>query len=134
MKQITIPALGCISLMALGLAVSTGSAYADDPLPNETTVTSDGSDPVDTPDAGTGEEPVVVEDTPVVDDPNVEYDPVIAQSGAPEVQKTPAGEETRSSRAENDEFWTKKPQNGARRSVFGSNSPWRDWLKERATQ
>ena len=88
MSKLSLPALGCLSLLALGLTIAT-PAFAEDEAPtDETTVDAGvdaGVDPsvdpaVSGPAAGEGVTEV---------DPEVTYDPEIAQSGAggPEVQR-----------------------------------------------
>lgn len=89
MSKLSLPALGCLSLLALGLSVAT-PAFAEDAPADETPV-ADGGDPGVDP----GAEPGVDEgggDPGVEVDPDVTYDPEIAQSGAgvpggPEVQR-----------------------------------------------
>ncbi len=102
MKKMSLSVLGAMSLLALGLAMPANIAHADDDTSIDPTgvVTDDGgTEPgVDEPNGGepgvsdgdgSEGEPIVVNDgdggvdEPVVDE-GVEYDPVIAQSGAPE--------------------------------------------------
>jgi hypothetical protein len=85
MTKLSLPALGCMSLLALGLSVAT-PAWAEDVPADETPAVDEGADPGVDP--GTD---VAVEDPSVTSDGGAEpdYDPQIAESGVggPEVQR-----------------------------------------------
>ncbi len=138
MKATSLSAIVCASILAMNLAIVDNSAYADDA---DTGVTTDEQvvDPI-------------VDDT-IVDEPEVavtdvepDYDPIIAQSGVPTVmpnqRNKPGGLDSTDSHSEGGSedslsfTGSKKKWNGkgARPSLFGSNSPLRDWFKKMAAK
>jgi hypothetical protein len=116
-------------------ALAPALAFADDVPPvDDTTVVDDGGQlPVDpVPDDGV---PVGApgDDGVVTADDGTPLDPVIYQSGVPEVQRHDVGagsaaNSSESHHAGQDDVWTSKP---GRRSLFGNNSPWREWLNKK---
>ncbi len=138
MKATSLSAIGCASILAMNLAFVHNSAYADDA---ETGVTTDEQvvDPI-------VDDPIVDEPEVVVTDVEPDYDPIIAQSGVPTVmpnqRSKPAGLDSMVNHSDNGSedslsfTGSKKNWNGkgARPSLFGTNSPLRDWFKKMAAK
>ncbi len=130
MQKLTIAAA-----LAGSLTLLPALAHADEvPVVDDTPAVDDGGQipvdpvPVDgVPVGAPGDDGVVTTDdgTPV--------DPIIYQTGMPEVQRDVAGGRnaggsSESYRSGQDDAWGSKQ---GRRSLFGSNSPWREWLNKK---
>jgi hypothetical protein len=126
MTSFSLSKLSAVAVLAGGLALMPALARADDPPPPDPAVDVPADPAVD-----------VVPDTPT------DYDPVIAQSGIP-VRGTEPNERTLGGGSSGDglsasasdghhgadEVWASPSKHGVRRSLFGTNSPLRDWMKK----
>jgi hypothetical protein len=138
--------LGGASLLALSLAFVSAPAFAEETGGEEpTTVDVGGEEPVDNLADGGGDVEITVDVPEAVDEGEPVYDPQIAESGVPtavpETRRTVDNDLTsglglhsaggKSSTYQGEKLWKGK---GPKPTLFGKNSPLRDWLKKLAAK
>jgi hypothetical protein len=137
MRATSWKVLGCTTLLTLNMGLMQGMAQADD---TDTGATPDDTfvgDPV--VDDTIGSEPSVGEPEVTIADDETTYDPVIAQSGVAETVPNQRGNSnnldgampTFNRSGDNGHQWKVK---GPKPSLFGTNSPLRNWFKELAAK
>jgi hypothetical protein len=135
MRATSWKVLGCASLLTLNLGLMQSMAYADDVVSGDTTDETTVDSQVDEP-VGDGTD---IEPIDNVADAEPDYDPQIAQSGIPSIQPNERSNNAGLNDANstfnrsngNEMKWNGK---GPKPSLFGTNSPLRDWFKNLAAK